>query len=617
MLARDLQPGSVVILEAEEWKILPPLDLENVYLESPAGIRKFLSFADFIRLQHRSTQHVEDLTQIPEVRFQEAAKRLDWIRPLIQGECTAERVKARAKEVGASMSTLYRLKKLYESSHQLSALLRGAKKVQPKRLQQEVEDLIDDQIRQRYLKETRIHISDLHREIAAVCAKRGLKAPSTWAITDRVNAIPEGLLIRKRYGAKAASRFRAVAGKSPHGTFPLQMVAIDHTELDIIVLDDSREHAVGRPWITLAIDIFSRMIVGYYIAFEKPGALAVGMCISRCILPKDSYLARLNLQVEWPVQGIMKAIQTDNAKEFRSKSLGRALEFYGIEHNFRPPNTPHYSGHVERLMRTMLEKLHTLPGTTFSNPADRGDYKSEKRACMTLFDLEKWLAVTLLQEYNNSSIHSELLSTPLVRYREGIVGTPDRTGCGHAPLPQDPDRLRLDFMPAFQRTVQPTGVAFNRIRYFSDVLRPWISAKRPGSEKVNTHTFRYDPRDISRIYFFDPTFARAQTTDSKAPVSEVNPYREIPFANTSRPAVSLWEVRREYQRAKQNGKSIHSEAELFEAIAEKEKILNQAQRATRKARKQSTGEVVRIEKPLEAMAQDIFSSPVIRFRTED
>src|SRR5229473_4384772 len=142
MQARDLQPESVVILEAEEWKILPPpLDLENVYLESPAGTRKFLSFADFIRLQHRSTQHVEDLTQIPEVRFQEAAKRLDWIRTLIQGECTDERVKARAKEVGASMSTLYRLKKLYESSHQLSALLRG-KRVQPKRLQQEVEDLI-------------------------------------------------------------------------------------------------------------------------------------------------------------------------------------------------------------------------------------------------------------------------------------------------------------------------------------------------------------------------------------------------------------------------------------------------------------------------------------------
>src|SRR5260370_36752138 len=115
-------------------------------------MRKFLSFAAFIRLPHRSHQTGEELNQIPEVRFHEAGKRLDWIRPLIQGECTAERVKARAKEVGASMSTLYRLKKLYESSHQLSALLRGAKKVQPKRLQQEVEDLIDDQIRQRYLK---------------------------------------------------------------------------------------------------------------------------------------------------------------------------------------------------------------------------------------------------------------------------------------------------------------------------------------------------------------------------------------------------------------------------------------------------------------------------------
>src|SRR5260370_12383275 len=105
-------------------------------------------------------------------------------------------------------------------------------------------------------------------------------------------------MIRRMDGVEGGSGVRAVAGKSPEGTLALQMVAIDHTELDIIVLDDSREHAVGRPWITLGIDIFSRMIVGYYIAFEKPGALAVGMCISRCILPKDSYLARLNLQVE-------------------------------------------------------------------------------------------------------------------------------------------------------------------------------------------------------------------------------------------------------------------------------------------------------------------------------
>src|SRR5260370_7700372 len=110
------------------------------------------------------------------------------------------------------------------------------------------------------------------------------------------------------------------------------------------------------------------MIVRYYIAFEKPGALPVGMCIARCILPKDSYLARVNLQVEWPVQGIMKAIQTDNAKEFRSKYLGRELEFYGIDHNFRPINNPHYGAQVDRFLRTMLTKLLPVPGPTFSHP---------------------------------------------------------------------------------------------------------------------------------------------------------------------------------------------------------------------------------------------------------
>jgi hypothetical protein len=37
------------------------------------------------------------------------------------------------------------------------------------------------------------------------------------------------------------------------------VVQIDHTLLDIILVDDLHRLSIGRPWITLAIDVFSRI----------------------------------------------------------------------------------------------------------------------------------------------------------------------------------------------------------------------------------------------------------------------------------------------------------------------------------------------------------------------
>ncbi|MBG5721964.1 hypothetical protein I5E67_32785, partial [Pseudomonas aeruginosa] len=41
---------------------------------------------------------------------------------------------------------------------------------------------------------------------------------------------------------------------------------------------------------------------------------------------------------------------------------------------------PHYGGIVERIIGTAMQMIHDeLPGTTFSNPDQRGDYDSENR----------------------------------------------------------------------------------------------------------------------------------------------------------------------------------------------------------------------------------------------
>jgi hypothetical protein len=44
----------------------------------------------------------------------------------------------------------------------------------------------------------------------------------------------------------------------------------------------------------------------------------------------------------------------------------------------RLPGQPHYGGIVERIIDTAMQMIHDdLPGTTFSNPSQRGEYASE------------------------------------------------------------------------------------------------------------------------------------------------------------------------------------------------------------------------------------------------
>jgi putative transposase len=147
------------------------------------------------------------------------------------------------------------------------------------------------------------------------------------------------------------------------------VVQIDHTPVDIILVDDIHRRPVGRPWITLAIDVFSRVVAGLYVSFDPPGAMAVGLCLAHAILPKETWLAQHEVTTAWPVWGVMNVVHADNAKEFHSRMLTKACENYDIDLQWRPMAKPHYGGHIERLLGTFNQDIHTLPGTTFSNPA--------------------------------------------------------------------------------------------------------------------------------------------------------------------------------------------------------------------------------------------------------
>jgi putative transposase len=99
-------------------------------------------------------------------------------------------------------------------------------------------------------------------------------------------------------------------------------------------------------------------------------------------------------------------------------------------------------------------------------------------------------------------VHSGIGTTPLTKWREGLLGTKGKPGRGLPARRIDEEMLRINFMPFFERTVQNYGVLIDDVHYYHDVLRPWINAKHPEYEK-HKRKFRFhrDPRDISALYF--------------------------------------------------------------------------------------------------------------------
>ncbi|WEJ17555.1 hypothetical protein [Sinorhizobium prairiense] len=102
-------------------------------------------------------------------------------------------------------------------------------------------------------------------------------------------------------------------------------------------------------------------------------------------------------------------------------------------------------GHIERLIGTQMGKLHLLPGTTFSNAQELGEYDSKRHSALTLRELERYIALDIVGSYHQS-IHSSLGRPPVAVWREHENEIPLR-------LPQD----RMRFWPAGTWSVSSCG----------------------------------------------------------------------------------------------------------------------------------------------------------------
>jgi len=515
----------------------------------------------------------EDLSEIPQKKLDEAKNRYASIKPLI-GINSRKAVEERASELNISPTTLYNWLKAYQSSGQLSSLaslkIKGGK--DKSRLTKEQDEIISLVLEEYYLTKLKPTIQRTYELIAIKCKNADIKRPSLTSVRRRAHALSEKLVVKRREGQKATEQFEMNKGQYPDGLYPLHVLQINHTPADVILVDDEYRQELGRPWITMAIDIYSRMVAGFYISFEAPGYFATGQTLLNAILPKDKTISKYNLKSEYPVCGIPNMIHMDNAKEFRGLDLQNVCDEYGINIVWRPVGKARFGGHIERLLGTLSKYIHTLEGTTRSSIQDKREYDSQKKAVMTLHEFEEWLTVLIADVYHKK-IHSQINMTPLQKYEEGIFGSDEQPPKGLPKKIEDEQFLYINLLPREERTIQKNGIQIDNINYYSEVLNTWIDSFETirGKKFKKKFTIRRDPRDISRVWFFDP---KAKT------------YYQIPYRNTRLPKVSIWEYRAAQKYLKTQANKEYKEEEIFEALERLRDIAINSKNKTKTQRKQ-------------------------------
>lgn len=506
-----------------------------------------------------------EISMVDVAAWDEARRYLPVIRLLaVNAARKRSDVLAAAAELGCGPTHVYALLRRYLADARLTSLL--PRRRGPGRgtslLDQEVDALINEVIDNFYLTRQQPRIVHLVDEVRRRCIAAGLVAPSRRTITARLQTRPARQVIAKREGRKAARDRYLPAVGSLEAHWPLSLIQIDHTLVDVIVVDSVTRKPIQRPWLTLAIDVCTRCVAGFHLSLEPPSATSVALCLSHVALSKESWLAERRIDAVWPLRGIAERLHLDNAKEFRSEALKRGCEQYGIAIDYRPVRTPHYGGHIERLIGTMMGKVHLLPGTTFSDVRAKGDLNPDKTAAMTLDEVERWLGHAIAGVYH-CDLHRGIGTSPLAAWKRGTLGDSMTLGRGEPTAVADPRRFLIDFLPIARRMIRRDGVALHSIGYWADVLSTWIGHPEP-------MVIRYDPRDLSRIYLLGP--------DST--------YYDLSYRDLRRPPISLWEHRLALKRLREDGRALVDETAIFRTIETMRAIADDAVLASKTARRQ-------------------------------
>jgi hypothetical protein len=284
-------------------------------------------------------------------------------------------------------------------------------------------------------------------------------------------------------------------------TLPLQYVFADHYKLDVLNVDDEFREALGRLWLTLLVDAYSRAALGLFLAYEDPNIESIQGALRHTIWSKTD-LAQFAIDLPWACYGIPQRLVLDNAWAHHSQSLedlARALacggRYTSLELVFRPPYQARYGGLIERLFGNLSGQLRDLLPGALLKPDQRHWHNASQGACLLYRDVVR-VVHQLVVDYLHTP-HRELNGlTPHEKWLTGLqLMAP-------VPPPLTPQLERCFWrLHPETRVATNSGLALFGLHYWDARLAGIRSPDRQGRRR--RFHLRYDPSDVSRVAVFE------------------------------------------------------------------------------------------------------------------
>lgn len=323
-----------------------------------------------------------------------------------------------------------------------------------------------------------------------------IEAISKRAFYYRIKKLNPYDVMVARYGKQRADREFRVVGTHVRPTRILERVEIDHTPLDLILIDDELLIPLGRPYLTVLIDCFSGCVVGFYIGYKEPGYDSIRKALLNAMLSKD-YIKDLypSVKKEWPCEGKIETLVVDNGAEFWGTSLEYACKSIVSDIQYNPVAKPWLKPMVERFFGSLSQKLIvSMPGKTFSGIDKLDGYDPQKDAVMRFSVFMEVFHKWIIDVYNFEP-NSRETNIPVLSWQIGVREFPPVFY-----MNEDIERLVLDLGLAVDRNVRRDGITYKGLRYDSKELVEFRKQNPPGKDKKLKVLIKINPSDLEYVY---------------------------------------------------------------------------------------------------------------------
>lgn len=316
--------------------------------------------------------------------------------------------------------------------------------------------------------------------------------------------------LSRRKGQRIVNlKYRGMVGSPTKRAFgPGSCFLIDSTVADVYLVSQlSRRRIIGRPIIYVVIDVFSRLIVGFYIGLRPASWRGAIAAIKNAAEDKTEYcksigLARPITEEEWPCHYLPETIRADRGKEYLSHASDDLVLGLDIELDNTAPYRADWKGLVERQFKLINERgLSWTPGAVREERTLMGeDYRLDAK--LTLLEF-KQLFVQLVYQHNN------VLPIKEYPYEEFMIEDdvpPYPVDLWHwgarnrSHLREVSPELLPNLLPSAQARITPKGIMFEGLSYGcqSAIRGHWFDRARVnGTESIRVS---YNEENTSSIF---------------------------------------------------------------------------------------------------------------------